>query len=202
MIANIKYQNEEQTMVEIPQSLIKEVINGIPYYYKGYRHVLNKEKTLEEIIGASRLQTLIVSALIIYFGNLFKKQYRVTAGEGGLHLKKKDNLSLDVAFFKKSDLPIDIIDDHYFEEVPVLVFEIDVSIDISKEEEQNYVFEKTEKLLDFGTEKVIWIFTKNRKIIVAEPNKSWTIDNWDKEIEILNEPFVLEDFLRAEEIIR
>lgn len=83
-----------------------------------------------------------------------------------------------------------------------MVFEIDINIDISKEEEQNYVFEKTEKLLEFGTEKVIWIFTKNRKIIVAEPNKSWTIDNWNKTIEVLNEPFVLEDFLSAEEIIR
>ncbi len=99
-------------------------------------------------------------------------------------------------------MPPEKFDFRYLKEVPVCAFEIDVSIDISKEAEQNYVFEKTEKLLEFGTEKVIWIFTNNRKIIVAEPNKSWTIDNWNKEIEVLNTAFVLDDFLRTEEIIR
>lgn len=202
MIANIEYQTQEKSTIEIPKLLIKEVINGKPYYYKGYHQVLNNEKTLEEIMGASRLQTLIVSAFVIYFGNLFKKQYRVTGAEGGLHLKKNDNLSIDVGFFKKSDLPVEIIDNHYFEEVPVCAIEVDISIDISKENEFNYIFEKTEKLLEFGVEKVIWILTKNRKIIIAEPNKSWTIDNWDKEITIISETLILEDFLRAEEIIR
>lgn len=202
MVTNIDYLTESIKTTEIPQSLVKETINGIPYYYKGYRQVLNNEKTLEEIMGASSLQSAIISALMIHFGYFFKKEYRVLGSEAGLHIAKNNNLSLDIAIYKKSELSPEKFDIHYLKEVPVCVFEIDVSIDISKEAEQNYVFEKTEKLLEFGTQKVIWIFTNNRKIIVAEPNKSWTIDNWNKEIEILNTAFVLEDFLRVEEIIR
>ena len=201
MIVGVNISADDTIIDKIPKSLIYEVIEGKQYYYKGYRQVLNKQKTLEDIIGSSRLQSAIISALMIHFGYIFKKEYRVVGSEAGLHISNNNNLALDLAFYKKIDLPAERLDNHYFEEVPVCVFEIDVSIDISKEEEQNYVFEKTDKLLNFGAEKVIWIFTKTRKIIVAEPNKSWTIDNWNKDISVLSERFVLEDFLREEEII-
>lgn len=38
---------------EVPEFLVKEVIDGVSYYYKNYREVLNKTKTPEEIIGCS-----------------------------------------------------------------------------------------------------------------------------------------------------
>jgi len=46
---------------KIPEYLIKEVLDGIPIYYKGHKAVLRKEKTLESIMGASGLQVLVVS---------------------------------------------------------------------------------------------------------------------------------------------
>jgi len=39
----------------IPPSLIKETIDGIPFYYAGYRSVLNKTRKLEEIMPDSGL---------------------------------------------------------------------------------------------------------------------------------------------------
>lgn len=32
----------------IPAYLVREVIDGIPFYYRGYRQAMNKTKTLEE----------------------------------------------------------------------------------------------------------------------------------------------------------
>jgi hypothetical protein len=32
----------------------------------------------------------------------------------------------------------------------------------------NYIFEKIDVLHNFGVQKVIWIFTKNKKVMVAE----------------------------------
>ena len=46
---------------KVPEYLIKEVLDGIPIYYKGYKAVLRKEKTLESIMGASGLHVIIVS---------------------------------------------------------------------------------------------------------------------------------------------
>ncbi|MFD2573682.1 hypothetical protein ACFSUS_23790 [Spirosoma soli] len=52
------------TSRKIPTSLIYEEIDGVPYYYQGYRTVLARQKTKEDIIGASALQSAVVSLLI------------------------------------------------------------------------------------------------------------------------------------------
>jgi hypothetical protein len=63
-----------------------------------------------------------------------------------------------------------------------------------------YYFKKTQKLLDYGTQKVIWIFTKNKKILVAEDSE-WHIYNLDKTIQVIdNVEFNLAKFLEEEKI--
>ena len=41
-------------------------------------------------------------------------------------------------------------------------------------------------MLEFGVKKVIWIFTDSQKILIAEPNKTWLTDDWNKEIELID----------------
>ena len=48
---------------KIPTVLIKEILDGLPIYYKGYKEVLSAEKTLDDIMGTSTLQFLLVSYL-------------------------------------------------------------------------------------------------------------------------------------------
>ena len=48
-----------------------------------------------------------------------------------------------------------------------------------------YYQQKTNQLLNFGVEKVIWILTKSEKVWVAEPDKDWLIKNWTQPIDIL-----------------
>jgi hypothetical protein len=69
-------------------------------------------------------------------------------------------------------------------------------------ENQDYVFQKTQRLLDFGTSQVIWILTKSRKIMVAKPNEAWIVDNWNREITILDKSFILEDLLKEKGLIQ
>lgn len=45
--------------------------------------------------------------------------------------------------------------------------------------------DKTDELLKFGVEKVIWIFTDTKKILVAAKGGEWQLLNWEKEIAIL-----------------
>lgn len=48
----------------IPDSLVYEEIDGQPIYYRGYREVLSGHKKLEDIVGCSDVQGLIVSRVL------------------------------------------------------------------------------------------------------------------------------------------
>jgi Uma2 family endonuclease len=170
--------SSQRKISKVPPCLVKEILDEIPVYYKGYKAVVRKEKTLEDIIGASGLQIFIVRYLFrLLDRNLDENLFYVFTGEGGLHLDKGNNLSGDVLVFEKSMLTPDLIDTHYLNIPPLIDIEVDVEIDNSTFSDFKYIQKKTKKLLEFGTQKVIWILTKTKTIIVAEPNKDWLMIN-------------------------
>jgi len=46
----------------------------------------------------------------------------------------------------------------------------------------DYVHKKTDDLLHFGVEKVIWIFTSSRKIMTASANGKWITADWKEPV--------------------
>lgn len=172
---------------KVPQYLVKEVLNGIPIYYKGYKAVLRKEKTLEDIMGASGLQSFIVSYIYkLLVRQLSDDMYHILTGETGLHLELNDNLSGDIVIFEYNQLSIANIDKHYLNIPPKIDIEIDVNIDTTDFTEQTYIYQKTDRLLSWGVEKVIWILSESKKVIVAEQGKDWSLIDWSKDIEIID----------------
>lgn len=184
----------------IPESLIYEVIDGKPFYYEGYKDVLANKKTSEEIMGASGLQSFIIYYLLkVLYAKLDDRKYRFLTNEIGTHLDKNNNLSGDIYIYDKQILSPDKINTHYVEVAPKIAIEIDIRIDLSDEKDFGYVFTKTHKLLDFGVEKVLWIFTKHQKVMVATKDQDWLTKNWNQEIELLNgEYFNIGKFLADE----
>lgn len=172
---------------KVPAYLIKEVLNGIPIYYKGYKAVLRKEKTLESIMGSSGLQSLIVSYIYkLLVRQLSDDMYHILTGETGLHLELNDNLSGDIVLFEYDKLPLSNIDTHYLNVPPKIDIEVDVSIDTTDFTEQTYIHQKTDRLLSWGVEKVIWVLSASKKVIVAEQGKDWLLIDWSKDIEIID----------------
>ena len=194
--------SSQRKISKVPTYLIKEILDEIPVYYKGYKAVIRKEKTLEDIMGASGLQIFIVRYLFrLLDRNLDDNLFYVFTGEGGLHLDKGSNLSGDVLVFEKSMLTPDLIDTHYLNVPPLIDIEVDVEIDNSTFSDFEYIQKKTKKLLDFGTQKVIWILTKSKTIIVAEPNKDWLMIDWAKDVEVINNlHFNIQNYLVKEGI--
>ncbi|MDZ7936139.1 MAG: Uma2 family endonuclease [Emticicia sp.] len=167
----------------VPASLIKEVLDGQPIYYKGYRSVMYGHKSLEEIMGASSLQGLI----ILYIQRLLNKNldemmYLPMTGEIGLHLSHRNNLSGDIMLYHIGQ--IEKFTKRYFDVPPLLQVEVDVEIDTENISQNLYVTRKTQRLLEFGVKKVIWVFTATQSVWVAEPEQDWRIINWNKEIEL------------------
>ena len=188
---------------KVPAQLIKEEMDGVPYYHKGFREVLAKKKTLEEIMGSSVLQVIILDAIKRYLYGVVSKDYIIASNEAGLHLQKNDNVANDIAIYWKQDVK-SFFSKKYFDVPPKLVIEVDVDVeaDVEKSQELQYVLKKTNKMLGFGVEKVIWIFSEDRKIIVAEPQSDWVITNWNTDIALMNGMTLnLENLLKENSIL-
>src|ERR1700678_1772832 len=72
-----KIYRKKRRPAHIPEYLVYEIIDGLPYYYKGYRDVLNKTKTLEEIMGCSSYQWTILEYLLqLLFAMPGRSNYR------------------------------------------------------------------------------------------------------------------------------
>lgn len=154
-------------------------------------------------MGASALQSAIVSLLIhILYKYLPFDDFLIATNEPGLHLKTGSNLSNDIAVFNQVNLTLPL-DDKYFSIPPRVVIEVDVKIDLpANVSETEYVYDKTQKMLDFGVEKVIWILTKTQRTLIAEPNQRWILTDWNDDVEILPGcNFVMNPLLRSKGVI-
>ena len=187
----------------IPSYLIYEEMNGKPLPYKGFLDVLSGKKKIEEIMGSSSLQSIIVYLLSgILFSRINRKKYLVGTNEPGIHIRLGDNLSNDIAIFERGDVTIN---DKYFDKAPKIVIEVDVKIDLSQTEwnnEWDYIIEKSQKMLDFGSEKVIWITTKSKKIFVSSSTERWYMVNFNEDIPLIDDCILnLGQILKDEEVM-
>jgi len=171
----------------IPEALIYEVMDGQPLYYKGYKDVLNKKKSLDDIMGSSGLQSFIIQYILeILYVKVGRKLYHFLTNEVGTHLGKKNNLSGDVYVYEKSKLTPAEINEHYIKVPAKIAVEIDSKIDIANNKDLDYVNIKTQKLLNFGVEKVIWIFSESQKVMIAQKDTDWLTKDWNQDIELLD----------------
>lgn len=170
----------------IPESLVYEMIDGKTLYRKGYKQVLAGKKTLEEIIGASSLQSLVASYVAkVLFQFIDEDIYFVLINEAGINLDHKNNLANDLAIYDKSVLKPSMISTKYTDVPPKIAIEIDVKAEYEDLTELGYIYKKTQKLLNFGVEKVIWIITSVGKVTVSTQEKNWETMDWNKEVEIM-----------------
>lgn len=175
---------------KIPAYLVKETIDGRPFYYAGFRSVVSKRKTFEDIMPDSTLQIFIKMYLsFLMYQKLDLSKNWVFSGEMGLHIATGVNLSLDFAVVDMAACPPEKIAAKYLDVPPKVAVEIDVNVEIDEgafNVWEDFIIPKINKLHVFGTQKVIWIFTKSKKIVLAEAGKKWETFDWDKDVEILD----------------
>lgn len=183
-----KVPRRKRKIEKIPSYLVYETLNGKVLPYKGYKDVLAKKKKTSEIMGCSSLQGILVSIIVWFVNNqINRKKYFVATNEIGIHISNNTNISNDIAIFEKEGITLT---NKYFDVAPKIVIEIDVKIDIDPddhEENSNYIIEKAQKMLDFGTEKVIWILTQNKTIFIFSKTETWTIVPFNTDIPVLDD---------------
>ncbi|MEI7581798.1 Uma2 family endonuclease [Runella sp.] len=187
---------------EISKSLIYEEYDGKPMYYRGYKDVLNQLKTLEEIMGESDTQAIIIGVFMKFLlRNLDEDKYFVMTNEVGFHLKKRSNISSDIVIYDKATLQNHVLKDRYFEIPPLAVIEVDIQADTADfgVTELDYYGLKTKKLLDFGVGEVIWFFSGIKQQFIARKGQDGIISDWDRNVTLLGEyQFALANLLQKE----
>lgn len=172
---------------KVPDCLIYEIMDGKPIYYNGYQSVLDKRKKPEDIMGSSLLQAFLVNFILtVLHRHLNEEEYWIMTNEVGLHLNLNNNLAGDIVIFEKSKLQASNIKNQYGKTPAKVVIEVDTKADLSILKLEEYLKKKTTKLHNFGVDKIIWILTASRQVIIALPNEDWLLIDWNKDIEIIN----------------
>ena len=183
----VQHISNIQDAPHIPDSLIRDIIDGEVFYYKGYKEIVKKTKQAEDIMPSSGLQSLILEPILeVFYTKVDRKKYRMFTNESGNHLGKNNNMGLDIAIYSKKVLTPDKINKHYVNVPPEVVVEVDIKIDTNNHTDLEFINKKTEQLLKHGVSKVIWILSETQKVIVATPDKDWRIISWEKDIELIN----------------
>lgn len=176
--------------IEVPSALVREVIDGLAYPYRGWREVMEGRSNREDIMGSSGLQSEILSLIEEFFyREIGLEKYRFYGNESGNHLGPNTNFAFDKAIYLREDLPSGKVDRKYVAVAPHVVIEVDVNVDTDDETEMQYVHRKINKLMEYGVQRVLWIFSDPNKIIVAEPDQPWRTTNWDIPVELVEGKF-------------
>lgn len=198
MVELLDFPTKKQQI--IPDYLIYEMMRGKPIYYKNYEKILNQQATFEEIMGSSGLQSLILSIVEDFIKDTFKKKYRLLVSELGLHISHGENFSADIAAYDRQKVTAKMLaQPNYLTIPPTFIVEVDIKADIS-ELKDVYFFEKTQDLLNWGVEEIIWIFTKSKKIISARQGQPWLTYDWSSDLLFLGEKFNLKTLAAAEDL--
>ena len=177
---------QRRQRAQLLEALTYEMWDGKPVYYAGYRDVVSGDKTIDQVISSSILQSRIVTRLCAYLlGRLDLTVYDVLGSELGVQFKKSDWRACDIAVFELAVLANEDLEKYAWVS-PKIVIEVDTKADMARfGSDVTYYHKKTQQLLDFGAERVIWIFTKSRKIWVCEPGKNWITTDWNPSIEVM-----------------
>lgn len=169
----------------ISSALIFEILNGKPLYYRGYREVIEKNLNPESVMGSSDLQSIIVMILAgTLWNKIDRKAYQLVSNESGLHLALGDNLAADIAIFDKEILGKP--KGKYFDVAPKVMIEVDIKIDLeSIGGDLTYVLKKTQALFDFGVERMLWVLSATRKVVVMQPGQDWIVTDWSNDILVM-----------------
>ena len=162
------------------------MVDGVPIYYHGYKDVLKGRKDAEAIMGSSYLQSLIVANLVFILIRDLPKEFIVLTNEVGVLFSQHNWRAADIAIVEKEVLKNQGNEKGYLTVPPRVVIEIDTKAALEDIPQRvSYYHKKTDQLLDFGIEKVIWIFTESEKVMVAESGRPWMIYTWQDRIWVL-----------------
>ena len=180
----IEVTAEAVSDVFIPEALIYEMVESKPIYYRGWQDVLKGEKTIEQVMASSLMQSYLVGEVFAATHVALRKKYILGTNEAGLKFKKGEWRAADVCLWTKASLKGTPLHDHYSLIIPEIVIEVDTKADLLTN--PNYYFDKTKELHRNGVRRVLWVFTSSEQVMIAEKGEKWTVQDWSESFEVVD----------------
>ena len=126
---------------------------------------------------------------LIFFNQNLPDNYLYGLGELGLRISNKTNFAADITIYREDRLKVIFHSVKYEQTPPNVIIEIDIKIDESdySQNEEEYFHKKTEKLLQWGVEKVIWVFSSSRRVLIADNLQKWEFNSWDIPFNVIDD---------------
>lgn len=100
-------KKEKKTRKKVPKALIYEMRHGSPIYYRDYEKVLSGEKSLEEVIRSSGIQSWLIELIVQFLlQNLDLRKYQLLFNEVGFKFAPKSWYNLDIGIWEKEKVGI------------------------------------------------------------------------------------------------
>lgn len=164
----------------VPSFLIREVLNGEPIYYKGYQDVLIGTKAFDEVMGDSAEKLAVIEYLTRSFlSGPDRLHYRIITNDAGLMIDQNNDLSGDIQLFDAKAFPTKKEKSPFAVIPPSVHIEIDTHIESDNLTDEEYIQKKIKTLLNFGTTKVIWIFSDSKTVLIATKEGQKVVDWWE-----------------------
>ncbi len=195
-----KQLSNKKKRIKVPKELIYEMRKGSPIYYRDYDKVLKGELPIEVVMGSSGLQAWLIKLLMKLLLSKLDKKYEILTNEVGYKFAPRSWYNLDIGIWDREKVKPYLMRDKFIPVPPEVVIEVDTKADLRKfENPQDYFHRKTQDLLDSEVKKVIWIFTKDKKIWIAENKKPWLIVDFDYDVPVIEDiTFNLKNLLEEE----
>ena len=185
------------------QNFVYERIDGLPIYYNNYKNAIKNHQNPDSIMGASLFQIFLIKIISKFLDTtLNPKEFIILNGELGLHISKNQNFSADITIYNRKLIQSALTQTTYTTIPPKIVIEIDTKADFGNIHPNNYFYKKNKQLLEFGVEKVIWVFTNSRQIQIAVANEDWILRDWSRNVEVMDGiSFNLDALLADEDVV-
>ncbi len=178
-----------QKFSDIPEHLVYEEWDGVPILYRDIHEYAPDTDNLNQLeMGSSVFQSLIIEYILgELYTQLDRKRYAIITNEAGLQLGYRNTLSNDIALVERSRIP-NKRSVQYATVPPNVVIEVDVKADYEKDFRSfdEYMHQKTQKLLAFGVEKVIWVLSADEQEVRVSTSVGSATYNWKDSVMVLD----------------
>ena len=165
------------------KALTYELVNGQAVLYRGHQAARRGQKSLKELYASSPQQRRILSDLCFDLHQDFGQEYFILSSPQ-LRLEIDDNnwRAIEVAIVRKNTRKT--MDSAVLSQAPEYVFLIDTKASLlDLRHPFSYYHQKASDLLDFGVQKVVWLFSQKQQLMVASTSrKRWPLQDWDQPV--------------------